>query len=368
MKLKSLLASVLALGTVSAQAADSEWYRNPAVSPDGSKVAFSHHGDIYVVNSNGGTATALTNHTAYDGHPVWSRDGRQLAFASDRYGNFDIFVMPASGGQPKRLTFHSSPDIPSDFSSDGNSVLFTSLRMDSADNTQFPSGRLEETYSVQLSGGTPTQVTTIVAEKARYNGAGDKFLYQDKKGYEDQFRKRHRSSVTRDIWLYDTKSGKHSQLTHWLGEDRNPIWADNDQSFYFTSERSGTFNVWKQSLAGGEATQVTDHKHHPVRFLTSDNSGNLVYGYHGSIYRLSNGGAPQKLAITIKRDAQINPVQRAVASNGASEFAVSPNGKEVAVVIRGDVMSPPPSTTPPAASPTPRSRSALCPSPRMAAA
>ncbi|UTW44471.1 PD40 domain-containing protein [bacterium SCSIO 12696] len=334
---KSLLASALALGTLCAQAADSEWLRNPAVSPDGSKVAFSHHGDIYVVNSQGGTAVALTNHNAYDSYPVWSRDGKQLAFASDRYGNFDIFVMPASGGQAKRLTFHSSPDIPSDFSADGNSVVFTSLRMDSAQNTQFPSSRLEETYSVNLAGGTPKQITTIVAEKARYNRAGNKFLYQDKKGYEDQFRKHHRSSVTRDIWLYDTQTGKHSQQTRWLGEDRNPIWTDNDQSFYFTSERSGTMNVWRQSLNGDDATQVTDHKHHPVRFLSADNNGNLVYGYHGSIYRLTNGVEPEKLAITINRDNQVNPIQRAVIGTGATEFAVSPNGKEVAVVVRGDV-------------------------------
>ncbi|MDM3870505.1 S41 family peptidase [Porticoccus sp. W117] len=337
MTLKSLLASALALGAVSAQAADSEWYRNPAVSPDGSKVAFSHHGDIYVVSSNGGTATALTSHSAYDSYPVWSRDGKQLAFASKRYGNYDIFTVPASGGQPTRLTFHSSNDIPSDFSADGSSVLFTSLRMDSAQSTQFPSGRLEETYSVNLAGGTPRQVTTIVAEKARYNRAGDKFLYQDKKGYEDQFRKRHRSSVTRDIWLYDTKSGKYSQQTHWLGEDRNPIWSNDEQSFFFTSERSGTMNVWQQNLASGEATQVTDHKHHPVRFLSADNNGNLVYGYHGSIYRLTGNSEPQKLNISIRNDFQVNPVQRAVSGNGASEFAVSPNGKEVALVLRGDV-------------------------------
>ncbi|MGS2722918.1 S41 family peptidase [Porticoccus sp. GXU_MW_L64] len=337
MTLKSLLASALALGAVTAQAADSEWYRNPAVSPDGSKVAFTHHGDIYVVNSNGGTATALTSHSAYDSYPVWSRDGKKLAFASNRYGNFDIFVMNANGGGVKRLTHHSSPDIPSDFSADGSSVLFTSLRMDSVQNTQFPSGRLEETYSVNLSGDTPRQVTTIVAEKARYNRAGDKFLYQDKKGYEDQFRKRHRSSVTRDIWLYDTKSGKYSQQTHWLGEDRNPLWSNDEQSFYFTSERSGTMNVWQQNLASGKATQVTDHKHHPVRFLSADNSGNLVYGYHGSIYRLADGGQPQKLAIAINNDDKTNPIQRAVMGSGATEFAISPNGKEVAVVVRGDV-------------------------------
>ena len=133
------------------------------------------------------------------------------------------------------------------------------------------------------------------------------------------------------------KSGKHSKLTHWLGEDRNPIWSGDEKSFYFTSERSGTMNVWQQNLAGGEATQITDHKNHPVRFLSADNNGNLVYGYHGSIYRMPAGGKGQKLAITVNSDDKINPVQRAVFNTGANEFAVSPNGKEVAIVVRGDI-------------------------------
>ena len=338
MKLKSLFASMLALGTLSAQAADSEWYRNSAVSPDGSKVAFSHKGDIYVVDSQGGTAVPVTTHSAHDTYPVWSRDGSKLAFASDRYGNFDIFVAPAAGGEAQRLTYHSANDIPSDFSADGKSVLFTSLRMDSAANTQFPSGRLEETYSVNLSGGTPAQVTTIVAEEARYNKAGDKFLYQDKKGYEDAFRKHHRSSVTRDIWLYDVEKDQHTQLTNWLGEDRQPVWTDNEKAFFFLSERSGTMNVWKKDIASGKATQVTNHKTHPVRFLSKDDKGNLVYGYHGSIYRLDAGSSePRKLAIRINQGSKTNPVERRVMMGDATEFAVSPSGKEVAFVVRGEV-------------------------------
>ena len=94
---------------------NSDWFRHSAISPDGLTILFSYKGDIYRVAKTGGKATALTIHSAWEGHPVWSRDGKQIAFASDRHGNLDVFVMPADGGKAKRLTYHSADDVPSDF-------------------------------------------------------------------------------------------------------------------------------------------------------------------------------------------------------------------------------------------------------------
>ena len=96
---------------------NSDWFRHSAISPDGSTIVFSYKGDIYSVSAKGGRATALTIHSAWEGHPVWSRDGKQIAFASDRHGNLDVYVMPADGGKAVRLTRHSANDVPSDFSS-----------------------------------------------------------------------------------------------------------------------------------------------------------------------------------------------------------------------------------------------------------
>jgi len=87
------------------------WLRYPAISPDGKTIAFGYKGDIYRVDANGGVAVPLTIHEAQDMMPVWSHDGKHLAFASDRYGNFDVFVMPAEGGTPVRLTANSAADI-----------------------------------------------------------------------------------------------------------------------------------------------------------------------------------------------------------------------------------------------------------------
>ena len=59
---------------------------------------FSYKGDLYKVASTGGDAVPLTLHEAYDYMPVFSHDGKWLAFASDRYGNFDVYIMPSGGG------------------------------------------------------------------------------------------------------------------------------------------------------------------------------------------------------------------------------------------------------------------------------
>src|SRR6186997_2517825 len=78
------------------------WLRYPAISPDGRTIAFTYKGDIYAVPAKGGSAVPLTISEAYDYAPVWSHDGRSIAFSSDRYGNFDVFVMPATGGEARR--------------------------------------------------------------------------------------------------------------------------------------------------------------------------------------------------------------------------------------------------------------------------
>jgi tricorn protease len=99
------------------------WLRYPAISPDGQSIVFAYQGDLYQVATAGGTAVPLTLHEGRDFMPVWSRDGQQIAFASERYGNYDVFVMPAAGGTATRLTFHSANDYPTDFTPDGKAGL-----------------------------------------------------------------------------------------------------------------------------------------------------------------------------------------------------------------------------------------------------
>lgn len=315
------------------------WMRYPAVSPDGDRIAFAYLGDIWIVSSEGGEARQLTRHPARDYRPVWSPDGASIAFASDRFGNFDVYVMPSAGGEADRLTFHSAADEPTAFSPAGDEVLFSSSRLDDVMNIQFPSGVLPELYAVSTSGGTPRQVLTTPAIDAVPEAGGARLVYHDQKGYEDQWRKHHESSIARDVWVYDAASGTHTKLTDFAGEDRTPVWSPDREAVYYLSERSGSFNVWRMALSDpGSAEQVTRHDRHPVRFLTSSTGGDLVYGFDGEIWRLASGASdPVRVPITINTESGTSAVTLERLTEGATEMAVSPDGKEVVFVVRGEV-------------------------------
>ncbi|BDD12215.1 tricorn protease (plasmid) [Fulvitalea axinellae] len=312
------------------------WLRYPAISPDGKQVVFSYQGDLYMVPTSGGEAQALTRHKAYDHSPVWSPDGKSLAFASDRHGNFDIFRIDLTTGQTTRLTYHSSSDTPASFTADGSRVLFQASRMDTQQAHLFPSGVLSELYSVPVSGGRVERILTTPALKAQYSPDGSKIIYYDRKGYENAFRKHHKSSVTRDVWVYDVASKKHKKLTDFEGEDRDPVW-DGDGSFFFLSESDGNFNVYKSNISGGTPKQVSSFDKHPVRYLTRANDGTLCYAFHGDLYTQKEGGQPKKIEVTARLDRVANDIVYRPVSGGASEFALSPNGKEIAFVSRGEV-------------------------------
>lgn len=316
------------------------WLRYPAISPDGRQIAFSFRGALYVVDAEGGPARLLVANGRRSHSPVWSPDGRSIAFASDVYGNDDVFIVAASGGPARRLTAHSAPEQPTGFTPDAREVLFAAQRLDDRRNLLFPSRSAGELYKVAVDGGRrPQQLLSTPALAARFDRAGTRLLYEDWKGYESPWRKHHVSPVARDVWLFDAASGRHRKLTEFGGEDRDPVWSPDERAFYYLSERSGSFNVWRQALDGaGAPQQITFFERHPVRFLSISAQGELAFGWDGELYTLAAGAAqPRKLAVQIASDTRGRGSEQLKLAQGATEITVSPDGKEIAFVVRGEV-------------------------------
>ncbi|MGZ3951724.1 MAG: S41 family peptidase, partial [Flavisolibacter sp.] len=316
------------------------WLRYPSISPDGKTIAFGYKGDIYKVPSSGGDAIPITLHEAYDFMPVWSHDGKWIAFASDRYGNFDVFVMPSTGGEAKRLTYNSAPDFPYDFSVDDKKVLFGTNRNDVYTSARFPLRNIfQKLYEVPVTGGRSVMVLSAGSEFAHFNKSGDKIIFQDRKGYEDPYRKHHTSAVTRDIWIYDKKKDDYVQVSSYEGEDREPVWGSDDNTFYYLSEKDGgSQNIYKATVGGQSSlTKLTNFKEHPVRFLSRSNDGTLCFTYDGEIYTMKEGGQAEKLKVNINADIRGQDEKILPINSGITQSALSPNGKEIAFVIRGEV-------------------------------
>ena len=339
----SLLAVVglLTLGaaapTLSAQET-ARWLRKNAISPDGTRIAFSYKGDIYVVPVQGGRATQVTSNAAYDSDPVWTPDSKQLFFSSYREGSKDIFLVSAEGGKVKRITNYPGNETPKAVLPDGRIAFTASLQPDVRFDG-FPGDA--QVWAVSPDGDEPTKHRpallsdiTMSEMSVRPDGA---ILYEDYKGYEDPFRKHHTSAVTRDIWL--CRDGSYTQLTGYNGEDRQPVWAADGDTYYYLSEQDGkTINLRCARLSQpGKSTQLTRYEKDPVRYVSVAKDGTLAFSQNGDLYTLKEGQQPRKVEITVFRDENERDLVKMNYTGGATAMAVSPDGKEIAFVVRGDV-------------------------------
>ncbi len=336
--MKKSLTTIMFIGGICvASAAPALWMRDVKISPEGDKIAFGYKGDIYTVPVTGGEARRLTTLPSYESNPVWSPDGTKIAFASDRHGNFDVFVMDAGGGEATRLTSNSASEIPESFSPDGKDVFFSAAIQNPASSVMFPSARMTEFYAVPVAGGVSRQVLGTPAQMPVSTPDGSRMLYQDVKGFEDEWRKHHTSSVTRDIWVYDFENARHTNLTARAGEDRNPALSADGKTVYILSERGGdTFNVWSFPIDNPSAAKrITDFSTHPVRFLSRAANGTMAFTYDGEIYTMaSDNSAPAKISVDVVADAASSVEKLNVKPKNA---VVSPDGKSVAFISRGDV-------------------------------
>lgn len=309
------------------------WLRKNCLSPDGKTLAFCYKGDIFTVPVSGGLARQITSNSAYESDPIWSRDGKKIIFSSYREGSKDVFITGHLGGVPTRLTDHPGNEVPKAVLPDGR-ILFTASFQADVNYGGFPTGT--QVYAVSPEGGMPELFTSITFSEISVNNDGV-ILYEDYKGYEDPLRKHHTSSVTRDIWKYD--GGVFTKLSDYKGEDRQPVFGPDGDTFYYLSERGGsTLNVFKSSISNpSKNEQLTFYTKNPVRYISAAEGGVISYSYNGELYILEPGKEPRKVDIDVLRDNTDRRMHKLNLSAGASAVSVSKDGKEVALVLRGDV-------------------------------
>ncbi len=303
--------------------------RYPHVSPDGKTVAFAVDGDLWVVPVEGGRATRLTLNEANDVKPVWSPDGKRIAFTSDRSGSFDVWMMPADGGVPTRLTFDGATDHVCEFALDGKSVIFQSMRSGSW-----------RIYSVPITGGTPTPLTLVRSTTASI-GPDGYIYFQDSRA--DSLQMGYRGSSNDD--LYRCKPGEvPEQLTKNNQNDREPHIAPDGKRLYFTREtgkKGKDVNLHVMDLETKKVTAVTNLLENGISYLSLDKEGTRAFFvWKFRMYYLDLGkkdARPQIIPIRIIEDTRRDPVSERTATSGADAVDVSADGERMVFGLGGGI-------------------------------
>lgn len=330
--MKRLVTSLLVSAAFGVSASDAMSERplimQPEISPDGTQIAFSYQGDIWTMSTSGTNPNRLTIHEGYESSPKWSKDGKSIAFSSDRFGNDDVFIMPSKGGRPDRLTYHSASDQVLGFNND-NQVLFNTRRLYAEVEREW------EVYSVAPTGNaTESRYMDALGFDAVVSPDGTKIAFV--RSTARVSREDYRGPANRNIWVYDTETDEYEQLTDFDGNDFMPQWSSNNE-LYFISARAGKYNVFKQQLGSKRATQVTDEREFGVEHFSIDKRANhLVYQAADKV-QLITGDQSKSLDLSIPTDFRFDPVTKKSTTDSLDEYSVSPNGKLISYVVRGDL-------------------------------
>jgi len=342
--LPSLLLVVLVLAAfvpAAATAADETLLlRFPDVHGD--RVVFTHAGDLWMSSTAGGRAWRLTAHPGVEVFARFSPDGEWIAFTGQYDGDEQVYVMPAAGGAPQQLTWYPAfgplaprwgyDHIVYGWTPDGSKVLFRSLR----DGWDIGDGRL---FTVGLDGGLPEALPMPVAGSGDLSPDGSRVVYSP---LARDFRswKRYEGGWAQDLWLYDLGDGALTRVTDHPRSDRDPMWIGDE--VWFTSDRSGTLNLYAWPVGGGEPRQVTDSTTWDVRWPSADGAGHVVYEMGGQLHLLETAsGASRKLPIEVPSDRLAARPRRVSVADAIEGALLAPGGERVVMVARGDVFTLP---------------------------
>ncbi len=340
------LAAVVASSAFSDELVGARWL---SLNPDGSKLAFSYQGDIWVAPSAGGKAIRITDNVEMDDRPVWSPDGSKLAFQSDRFGNFDVFVVDAEGGKPKRVTWFSGNDVPYSWDADGKSVNLIRT---------FDNGyRTVMTLNTETLGLKSLFSDQMPIDAPMSSPEGDKVLY-GRFGFPWQ-RPRYQGSAAEQLWMFDKKTGKRTEVRSngfqhlWPNITQSGIYAVTMTDRVASSSTltksvgkvtftvGGTPNVYKIDAKGG-AKRLTNFAGDGARFLAASRDGStLAFERDGSVYTLKPGAQPVKISLTANLDDKVSTEENVVLTEGVDSVTLSPDGSTVVFSAGSEIWSVP---------------------------
>ena len=312
------------------------YFTEPAIAPDRSEIAFASGGDLWSAPLAGGDARLLVSHPANESQPVFSPDGRTVAFVSDRTGGGDIYLLTLANGDLRRLTFDDGNEQLDGWSRDGLWIYYSSSSREIAGN---------DIYRVRVTGGMPMQVTAdrftnefaaapspdgqSIAFSARGNGPGQ------------WWRKGHSHLDESEIWLMKGLSTSgYEKLVDRGAKSYWPMWSADGRSLFYMSDKSGAENIWVKPLSG-QPKQVTQFRAGRVLWPDISKDGRtIVFERDFSIWALDvESGKAAEVPIR-RRGASIGPVtEHLTLSNGFSGLSLSPDGRKVAFVARGEIFA-----------------------------
>jgi len=323
------------------------YFTEPALSPDRKEIAFVSGGDIWTVPASGGTASLLVSHPANEARPMYSPDGRQLAFISSRTGNGDIYLLTLATGELKRLTFDDGLDQLDGWSRDGQWIYFTSASKDI--------GNLNDIFRVSVSGGTPMQVSADRYTNEFFSAPspdGNTLAFSVRGIASGQWwRKGHSHIDESEIWLlrsFEGGTGTYERVTEAGGaKELWPMWASDSHNLFYVSDRidpgnkSGAQNIWSITPGRSNAKRVSNFSDGRVIWPSISYDGHeIVFEHDFRIWKLDTETGKSSVVEIQRRGASAGPaVEHLRLSDQISELQLSPDGKKVAFVIRGEIFA-----------------------------
>jgi Tol biopolymer transport system component/C-terminal processing protease CtpA/Prc len=334
MKIKAFVfAAVCAISTAVPGQSTNVYMTEPSLSPDRKEIAFVSGGDIWTVPAEGGTAQLLVSHSANEAKPLFSPDGKKLAFASNRTGNGDIYILDLTSGEVRRLTFDDGNEQLDAWSRDGAWIYFTSNARDIAG--------MMDIYRVASTGGTPMQISSdrYTSEYSASPLADGSFVFAARGIGAGQWWRNGRSHIDEsELWQKD--GDKYSELTPRGAKQLWPMVTADGSRTYFVSDRNGDQNIWVLPK-GGQAKPLTNFTNGRVLFASMSQDGReIVFERNFHIWKMStDGGRAAEVPIMLRGAATTPILDRVNASTQIRELSLSPDGKKVAMIARGDVFA-----------------------------